>query len=122
MTGREGPVEDLDSWFDDYTTRRYGRKSPLAAQAWKTLIPGPLNSTLKETFSILMEIPSTNQTDNLGYDVNDVNDAWDLIVEAVEQDPELGLKETFRLKSHSQLPKFQKQIRFYNFGYLAAPC
>jgi hypothetical protein len=107
MTWREGPVEDLDSWFDDYTTRRYGRKSPLAAQAWKTLIPGPLNSTLKETFSILMEIPSTNQTDNLGYDVNDVNDAWDLIVEAVEQDPELGLKETFRLKSHSQLLTFQ---------------
>ena len=102
MTWRVDPVDDLESWFDDYTTRRYGRKSTLAAQAWKVLIPGPLNSTLKETVSILTEIPSTDQVDNLGYDINDVNDAWDLIVEAVVQGPDLGLEETFRSKIRNQ--------------------
>ncbi len=96
MTWRKGPVENLESWFDDYTTRRYGRPSPLAAQAWKNLIPEVLNSTLKETISILTEMPDTNLTDLLAYNIESVNDAWDLMVMAVETDPELGLQATFK--------------------------
>ena len=75
---------------------RYGRESDLAAQAWKTLIPGVLNSTLKETFSLMVDIPNTKRVDNFGYDANDVFDAWDLIVAAAEQDQELGAVDAFR--------------------------
>ncbi len=89
-------MENLESWFDDYTTRRYGRPSPLAAQAWKTLIPEVLNSTLKETVSILTEMPNTNQTDLMAYEIESINDAWDLMVMAVEKDSDLGLQATFK--------------------------
>ena len=96
MTWRKDPVDNLDKWFEDYTTRRYGSESSLAAQAWKTLIPGVLNSTIKETYSILTKLPDTNLVDDLGFETKDVDAAWDWIVMAVEKDPELGLQETFR--------------------------
>ena len=96
MTWRKSAVANLDEWFEEYTTRRYGRESSLAAQAWKTLIPGVLNSTLKETYSIFTKLPDVNLVDNLGFETEDVQVAWDWIVMAVEKDPELATQETFR--------------------------
>jgi hypothetical protein len=96
MVWRKEPVEDLGAWFDDYTRRRYGKDSPMASQAWKTLMPGVLNSTLKETFSLMTELPKLTLVDNFAYDGADVFDAWDLIVAAAEADGDLGSAETFQ--------------------------
>ena len=75
------------------------------------MIPGVLNSTLKEPFSLLGEIPNTNRVDNFGYDANDVYDAWDLMVEAAEQDSTLGLQSTFRC--------LQLQLELYRLIFIA---
>ena len=75
------------------------------------MIPGVLNSTLKEPFSLLGEIPNTNRVDNFAYDAKDVYDAWDLVVEAAEQDSTLGLQSTFRCLTASTRVLW---VSFYN--------
>ncbi len=70
----------------------------MAAQAWKTLASGVLNSSHSDTVNVLTRLPDLDLQDDFTYDPKDVNQTWDLIVQALNQVPDIASQETFRFK------------------------
>ena len=72
----------------------------MAVQAWKTLSSGVLNSSHSDTVNVLTRLPDLDLNDDFTYDPKDVNKTWDLIVMALNQDPDIASQETFRFKQN----------------------
>jgi alpha-N-acetylglucosaminidase len=96
MSWRKSPITNLDKWFEDYSTRRYGRQNPLASQAWKAIYADVFNSYRSDTSNVLTHLPDFNMTDDITYDKHVIVEGFDLMVFAVQHDPEIANQETFR--------------------------
>ena len=96
MSWMKGPITNLDTWFEDYSQRRYGRQNPLASQAWKTIYADVFNSNRSDTSNVLTHLPDLNMTDDITYDPQVIVEGFDLMVFAVQYDPDIANQETFR--------------------------
>ena len=86
MSWRNQPVDDMSSWFSNYTRRRYGKYNKNAIEAWTALVPNVLNSTSKffNRKLLVSHLPSLHLTDYIWYNVSDVANAWDHFMDAAD--------------------------------------
>ena len=90
MSWRDGPIEDADQWFSDYTRRRYGMYNQNASEAWKVLTKNVLNAgdvlcgKWKERPLLVFSLPNLNMNDYTWYDVSDIAISWDYFMNAID--------------------------------------
>ena len=93
---RKSPIDDLASWAEDYSERRYGRKIPEAASAWRILMRSAYNCCSKievnstdfrfhGSKAVLTKLPSLDMKKETWYDESDLLQAWDLMVVAADK-------------------------------------
>ncbi|XP_075223790.1 N-acetyl-alpha-glucosaminidase [Lycorma delicatula] len=89
MSWRKKPAE-LDSWFDNYSIRRYGQNSSHAKKFWQLLKKSVYNyrgNVQQHGKYIFVHAPDLYLKQDLWYDANDVMFAWDECIKTLEMWP-----------------------------------
>ena len=96
MSWRDQPITDMESWFANYTRRRYGKDNESAKKGWNVLIPNVLNATCFKYFGrklLVPHLPSLHLTDFVWYNVSVIATSWDYFMNAAD---ELGSTDGYR--------------------------